>query len=160
MYTLTNGSTVTGTGNLQTANNGTLTVTGSSTIGCANFTLTNGFLDGSGTTTVTGALSWSNTSMLGSGVTNLRGNSTVSGVGLSLRTLNNFGTVTETGAFTFFNAGVLNNEGSATWTLTGSAQRQRQRHAQQPRRPDLELDAWSHLHDRRTVQQHRQRERH
>src|SRR5262249_2010714 len=77
---------------------------------------------GSGTVTVTGSFIWDNSSMSGTGATNLLGNSTLNtGGGLASRTLNNFGTFTDNAPLTFFTGAVVNNESSATWNLHNNA---------------------------------------
>jgi hypothetical protein len=60
--------------------------------------------------------------MSGSGVTNLNGSSTITAGTLDTRTLNNFGTVSDSAApLQLSNGAVLNNRSGATWNLQGSA---------------------------------------
>src|SRR5207237_1737722 len=95
--------------------------TGSSTIGSASFTFTNGVLNGSGTVTVTSATVWSGGTMSGAGATNLLGSSTLSsGFILDTRTLNNAGTVADTVFRSVFGGAVINNQSGGTWDLQGA----------------------------------------
>ena len=94
--------------------------TGSATV--TTLTLQNGTLTGSASVTVTSALTWgSSGTMSGTGLTNLQGSATVSSSPLTLdtRTFDNFGTVSDSATLTLSNNAVINNEGSASWTLSG-----------------------------------------
>ena len=105
---------------------GTLTSTGNSTISNSTFTLqAGGTLNGSGSATIgpSNTFLWSGGTMSGASTTTLLGSTTTTISGaetITARTLNNFGSVTDSGSITMTNA-VINNEPGATWAFQGSA---------------------------------------
>jgi hypothetical protein len=120
--TFTNGTLINGAGTFIVSGNETLTATGNVSFASANFTLDGSTLTGSGMVTVTSATTWHNGAMSGTGVTILKGSSTLTGNDtLATRTLNNFGTLSDSATLALNNAAVINNQASATWTLQGNA---------------------------------------
>jgi hypothetical protein len=116
--TFTNGAQVNGPGTFAVIDNETIAVTGSVTFGSGSFTFDNSTLTGPGTLIITSATTWTDSAtMSGTGVTDLLGSSTISGNDtIDTRTLNNFGTVSDTANFALQNS-TINNESGATWDL-------------------------------------------
>src|SRR5262249_8434706 len=92
---------------------------GTCVINSATLDVNAGTLTGSGTVTFGPAthVNWTSGTMSGSGVTNLLGSTTIGGVSLDARTVNNFGSVSNTANIAFLNGAVINNEAGATWNL-------------------------------------------
>src|SRR5262249_36317668 len=101
-YTL-NGASISGAGTGRVVS-GTTFATGA--VSALNFALTGGTLDGSGTLTVSGTLSWTAGDMVGAGTTTVAngGSGTLSGTSNKRlgRTLTNQGTIDYTGSGFFF----------------------------------------------------------
>jgi hypothetical protein len=114
-YILDASVTLTGAGQF-TQTGGAVTVNGA--VSAPNYQLTSGDLNGPGTFTVQGLLSWSGGSMSGAGVTNAAGGLSLGGsVVLNQRTLNNPQTATWTGTRLQLQTGpTINNTG--TWNST------------------------------------------